>query len=446
MRSLTILIILVIGVLMLGSSVDASIISISHLPVLYVSDYGQGIMHPINSYTLKPTAAFSNGTWMLLATNDQATFARIDARKDIAFSAGETKQFDVANSQSYRWYYLLLQEGFAVGSDLEFHLNELTPPPSPTPSHARNVDIVIERVPLVVIADFKGKAMKLKYYTFTTSETLPGSQSWQLFGTNDPDVLGSDNPGLLTLLDSQSGIGFVSGVPVQFDVTTSSEFLYYVFYLQGGFSVRGMNLEIQFHESEAGPTPTPTPEPTVTPTPPVPPVANFEGSPRAGYVPLEVAFTDTSTGTFLNWSWDFGDGSTSTEQNPTHTYLSPGWFTVNLTVCNDEGCSWYSQADYIYTAAPDTPTPTGTPRYYIRIGDGSSGSTGSGAGSSTGSSSAGSTSPGVQEPPAPEETNPPITEASTPTQPTPVPTVGISPVTLAIGALAALALLARKGR
>jgi PKD repeat protein len=262
-------------------------------------------------------------------------------------------------------------------------------------------------------------------------------------------MLGSDNPAVFTLLDNQTGIGFQSGVPKRFNVTTSSDFLYYIFYLESGFSVPGMNLEIQFHESEAPPTPTPTtPTPTVTPTPTptIPPVADFEGSPRAGFVPLQVNFMDRSTGTISNWSWDFGDGSTSTEQNPTHTYLSPGWFTVNLTVCNDEGCSWYSQADYIYTAAPDTPTPTGTPRYYIRIGDGSSGSTGSGAGSSTGSSSAGSTSPGVQEPPAPEETNPPITEASTPTQPTPVPTVGISPVTLAIGALAALALLARKGR
>jgi hypothetical protein len=58
-----------------------------------------------------------------------------------------------------------------------------------------------------------------------------------------------------------------------------------------------------------------------------------------------------------------------------HTYLQAGWFHVNLTVCNDAGCFWYNQSNYIYTLASSTPTPTETPRYYIRIGGGSGGST-----------------------------------------------------------------------
>jgi hypothetical protein len=443
MRGFPIILISTLLALLVVQTVSGLTISITQMPALYVSDYGEGTAHTINSYILKPAGAVSNGAWMLLATNDQETFARIDVRKDISFSAGETKQFDVANSESYRWYYLYLQAGFPVGSDLDFHLSELAPPPSPTPSHTHDVVIAIERVPLVVIADFGGRAMKLKYYLLTSSETLAGGQSWQLYGTNDPDMLGSDNPGLLTLLDSQTGIGFESGVPKQFDVTTSSEFLYYVFYLQSGFSVSGMNLEIQFHESESGPgTPTPIP----TPTPGIPPVVDFEGSPRAGFEPLQVTFTDKSTGNMSTWSWDFGDGGTSSEQNPTHTYLSAGYFTVNLTVCNDEGCSWYRRGDYIYTVVPGTPTQGGTPRYYIRIGDGSSGSTGAGAGSSDGSSPAASAPGEITGPPAEEETNAPVTEEPTLKPPTPIPTVGISPVTLAFGVLAALALLARKSR
>jgi PKD repeat protein len=362
----TILIILV-------QAVSGNTVSITQIPALYVSDYGVGVSHPINSYTLGVAGAVSNGAWMLLGTNDQTTFARIDARKDIDFSVGETKQFDVANSESFRWYYLYLQDGFPVGSNLEFHLNELTPAPPSTPSHTTGVDIAIERVPLVVIADFGGKSMKLKYYTFTSSETLPDSQSWQLLGTNDANMLGSDNMGAFTLLDDRSGIGFVSGVPQQFNVTTSSDFLYYVFYLQSGFSVKGMNLEIQFHESESPPTPTTTPTVTPTPTPPTPPVVDFEGSPRAGYVPLSVTFTDLSIGTISNWSWDFGDGSTSSEENPTHAYMGMGLFTVNLTVCNEGGCSWLNRSSYIY-AALESP-PSETPRYYIKIGGGSGGST-----------------------------------------------------------------------
>ena len=377
MRWILTILISIFSTLLLVQAVSGSNISITQMPALYVSNYSEGIAHAINSYNLTTTGAVSNGAWMLLATNDQSTFARIDARKDIAFSAGETRQYDVANSESYHWYYLYLQDGFPLGSNLEFHLNELSPQPPPTPSHTNGVDIAIERVPLVVIADFGGRAMKLQYYTFTTSETLPGSQSWQLFGTNDPKMLGSDDLGAFTLLDDQSGIGFASGVSQQFNVTTSSDFLYYVFYLQSGFSVRGMNLEIQFHESQSAPTPTPTPTPTVTPTPTpsTPPVVDFTGSPRAGYVPLQVAFTDNSTGAISNWSWDFGDGATSSEENPAHMYLQAGSFHVNLTVCNNDGCFWYNQNNYIYTLASSTPTPTGTPRYYIRIGDGSGGST-----------------------------------------------------------------------
>lgn len=54
---------------------------------------------------------------------------------------------------------------------------------------------------------------------------------------------------------------------------------------------------------------------------------------------LEAIFTDSSTGDPTSWSWDFGDGATSTLQNPTHTYGSTGTFTVTLTAANDAGSS-----------------------------------------------------------------------------------------------------------
>jgi PKD repeat protein len=406
------LIILAIGLFILGSSVDASIVSISHLPALYVTDYGEGVSHTVNSYNLSSDQAVPDGAWMLLGTNDQTAFAMIDERKDIPFSAGAVKQFNVTNSNSYRWYYLYLQDGFTVGSTLDFHLHELTPAPVPTPHDPEPVDIVIERAPLVVILDFSGSPASVVRYNFTSSATLPANQSWQLFGTNDPGILGSDNPALFTLLDDRSGIGFTGGVPEQFAVTSPGSYLYYVFYLQSGFSASGMHLEINLSAGQVTPTPTPEPgggivpiTPVQTPTPVSPPTADFMGNPRAGTLPLTVIFLDTSRGTTSSWSWDFGDGETSSMQSPVHMYTSPGRFTVNLSACNDAGCSWVSKSSYIYAIATGTPAPNETPRYYIRIGEETTGKTlasgetqttgeSTGMGGSTGSSTSGSGSAG----------------------------------------------------
>ena len=69
--------------------------------------------------------------------------------------------------------------------------------------------------------------------------------------------------------------------------------------------------------------------------------ADFNFSPAQPEVGQEVQFTDRSTGggTITSWEWDFGDGTTSTEQNPTHTYSAAGEYTVTLTVTDDTGAS-----------------------------------------------------------------------------------------------------------
>jgi hypothetical protein len=64
----------------------------------------------------------------------------------------------------------------------------------------------------------------------------------------------------------------------------------------------------------------------------VPLAAAFSASATSGNRPLAVGFTDESTGTVTSWEWDFGDGYTSTAQNPSHTYYFMGDFTVTLTV------------------------------------------------------------------------------------------------------------------
>lgn len=62
--------------------------------------------------------------------------------------------------------------------------------------------------------------------------------------------------------------------------------------------------------------------------------ADFIGNPASGYYPLQVQFTDTSTGLHDTWTWNFGDGRYSAEQHPSHTYSEVRSYTVSLTVSN----------------------------------------------------------------------------------------------------------------
>jgi len=67
--------------------------------------------------------------------------------------------------------------------------------------------------------------------------------------------------------------------------------------------------------------------------------ARFTQDVRYGVPPLTVGFTDLSTGDPSSYLWSFGDGETSTDTNPTHTYTTPGLYRVSLTVSNEGGSS-----------------------------------------------------------------------------------------------------------
>ena len=80
----------------------------------------------------------------------------------------------------------------------------------------------------------------------------------------------------------------------------------------------------------------------------VPPVADFSATPTDGVVPLDVAFTDASTGgSPMSWAWDFGDAGTSTLQSPSHNYPTAGVYTVQLIVSNAGGVSTNTKPAYI---------------------------------------------------------------------------------------------------
>lgn len=81
-------------------------------------------------------------------------------------------------------------------------------------------------------------------------------------------------------------------------------------------------------------------EPVITPgVNPLAPGADFVAVPTSGQPPLIVQFVDHSTKDPTSWLWDFGDGQTSVQQNPQHTYISAGIFIVKLTVTNEHGSS-----------------------------------------------------------------------------------------------------------
>jgi PKD repeat protein len=81
-------------------------------------------------------------------------------------------------------------------------------------------------------------------------------------------------------------------------------------------------------------------------------VADFSAAPTSGKAPLTVNFSDQSIGA-TSWSWDFGDGSTSTEQSPSHAYTDPGTYTVNLTATGPEGSDTKTKTDYITVTGVD---------------------------------------------------------------------------------------------
>jgi PKD repeat protein len=62
------------------------------------------------------------------------------------------------------------------------------------------------------------------------------------------------------------------------------------------------------------------------------PEVSLSFDPLSGEYPLDVYFTGQATGRVKNWLWDFGDGSSSTDQNPTHRYTSAGEYMIRLTV------------------------------------------------------------------------------------------------------------------
>ena len=112
----------------------------------------------------------------------------------------------------------------------------------------------------------------------------------------------------------------------------------------------------------------------------LPPVADFTFTPEAPTTDEPVQFTDRShdpDGEIVEWLWDFGDGTTSTEQNPSHRYAQPGHYTVTLTVTDDRGATATATEELVVLPAvteitvicyPNPASDGVTFRYYLPRG------------------------------------------------------------------------------
>ncbi|CAG0937263.1 partial Collagenase ColH, partial [Thermoflexales bacterium] len=79
--------------------------------------------------------------------------------------------------------------------------------------------------------------------------------------------------------------------------------------------------------------------------------AAFSASPLSGTAPLVVTFTNQSTGDYTDWLWDFGDGVSSTQANPTHTYAA-GTYTLSLQITGPGGTDILTRTNYIHASVP----------------------------------------------------------------------------------------------
>jgi len=89
------------------------------------------------------------------------------------------------------------------------------------------------------------------------------------------------------------------------------------------------------------------------------PTASFTSDRTSGTIPLTVRFNDTSSNTPTSWRWSFGDGTSSIEQNPVHSYTDAGTYTVALLTANDAGNNTRTMSNYI-TANSAKALTTGT--------------------------------------------------------------------------------------
>jgi PKD repeat protein len=193
--------------------------------------------------------------------------------------------------------------------------------------------------------------------TLTVSDAGGTNSTSQIIGVEQPAVPPSANftyapNGNLTIQftdASSSTNGGITGWTWNFgDNTSSSEQNPSHTYSSAG------DYTVTLTVSDAGGTSQPVSQTVNVAQPAVPPSANFTFAP-AGDLTIQFAdASNSSSGGITGWTWDFGDNTSSNEQNPTHTYNAPGDYTVELIV-SDAGGQSQPSSQTVNVAAPASP-------------------------------------------------------------------------------------------
>jgi len=152
---------------------------------------------------------------------------------------------------------------------------------------------------------------------------------------------------LSSRLDGPKGNIFGGGCGVHFTEISSNNWSYQSSYTISPYAPSGnyvwSGIQVENENQEASNYCSPLTFTVIYPTL----LGNFTTNTTIGPDPLTVQFNDTSTGDPTTWFWTFGDGVTSTDQHPAHTYQMQGTYTVNLTVSSGSGSDTLSRPDYI---------------------------------------------------------------------------------------------------
>jgi PKD repeat protein len=226
--------------------------------------------------------------------------------------------------------------------------------------------------------------------TFTKSQFVYGSQTWKPAGNNAPsdyplyygeDTSDTTNKYKLMFVDLKAGplgqngaidvssITDKGAVKVEYTIENLDSVATFNVYCWNDNTSQGKGISWTNGLTSSGSVPSAisgytvlgknyadraSEFPTLAGTTPVyrAPNTDFTANVTSGAAPLAVQFTDTTPQTARTWSWDFGDGSNSADQNPVHTYTAAGTYTVALTATNGQKISaTKTQAGYITVAS-----------------------------------------------------------------------------------------------
>lgn len=355
-------------------------------------DYGEGNAYIINNYTIQARDDATNApkTWFLAGSNDKTVFTTIsDYNIDQpAWAGSEIRIFDsnIVNTNAYRYYNLSVlttQFGSVVDiSEIHYYYNvsitssfslNTTSGASPLSVHitdtSTNISAKIDTwnvsidhlginwynttIPTsleYIFTQVGPHRINQTVFNFSYGLSSFSTQNITCNQTLYADFVGAPtegySPQLVNFVDFSTGYNpyswnwsFGDGT---FSILRNPSHTY--------TSPISYNVSLTVQGTDGTNTKTEINYINIL----IPPTANFTSNVQTAANPATIEFTDTtvSNETKTAWYWSFGDTFTSNSQNPSHTYVTNGNYTINFSVSTTYGIFWSNKTDYITVTVP----------------------------------------------------------------------------------------------